>query len=954
MKETRGKEIQDSNEKRELKHLFLISHTHWDREWYLTLEEFRLRLVNVMDVALERANEPGWHSFMLDGQVAPLEDYLAVKPGKRAELKNAVSTGKIKIGPWYVLADEFLESAEGLVRNLLIGYSTARQFGEPMKVGYVPDTFGHVWQLPQILVGFGIRTCYLFRGYPPLFAGHQECDGLNDDTPLEFYWRAPDGSKVLTLHHITGYGNCANLDESFGEGEYRFIGAISRLLMAVEALSPRTATGAYLLMNGSDHLYPDAGIPALVEAFNADPELAGDMFLKHGSLEMYFAAMQRDSWKIPELAGEMRGSAYTQVTPACLSTRMYLKLANWEASNLLETIVEPLNVVAWYLGAKYPREKILLAWKEILLNHPHDSICGCSIDRVHEAMETRFAGILDMLNSLFNAATNYIIQAIKALDPGDGARSSIPLVVFNLTNWEQDGPVEMLVSLPRNFRQKSLEILDAGGNRLPEIHVQEIEDYRCLEGGDRLYPRFGRDFAITRLKFMAREIPALGYKILQILPKEGDMGDIEESKSRNILQKGAGTGDPGDAWQGMLVLENDFLKVTVFPVGTIDILDKNTGKEWREMMLFEDAGDDGDTYDHAPLHEPLDIVSTDFPATIEHITRNPFEDSCELNIIMQVPVGLTASRTRSEKLVEMPLKVRVSLHPGEPMVRLHVDVENTARDHRLRILFPTGLDCNISHASDHFMVMDRPIALPKDDGWYQPAQGLYHTDGFVDLNDGTDGLAVHVKGLPEFEILNHRNTIAITLFRSVGFLSRDGMPIARGHQGRPSGLNGPFLPTPGAQCLRKMSFDLAIQPHEGNWNTAGLHAHCKRFQVPLRGVMDDGKPFYHVLQQRRSEGMHPVLDAPSDCFISIEPGTLVVSAIKKAERERGIIIRLYNPGGEPVHGTISLSIRVAAVSRVNLREEFLESIHDLEEGSFAVDFKPYQIQTYLVLPRRFK
>ena len=183
----------------------VVSHTHWDREWYLTFLEFRIRLVKLIDKLLRICKEnPRFASFQLDGQTLPLEDYLAIRPENEKMLAKYISEGKIVVGPWYVLADEFLESAEGIIRNLLIGHKISAKFGATMKIGYVPDTFGHIWQLPQVLRGFGIPFSYVFRGYPPLFGGFEEYKGKNDDTPLEYLWSAPDGSTVLTLHHIVG------------------------------------------------------------------------------------------------------------------------------------------------------------------------------------------------------------------------------------------------------------------------------------------------------------------------------------------------------------------------------------------------------------------------------------------------------------------------------------------------------------------------------------------------------------------------------------------------------------------------------------------------------------------------------------------------------------------------------------------------------------------------------
>lgn len=906
----------------------MVSHTHWDREWYLSFNQFRLRLVNVVDKALEMTGEPGWNSFMLDGQTAPIEDYLEVKPDNLPALKKAVEAKKLIVGPWYVLADEFLESAEGLVRNLIIGHKIAEKLGNVMKCGYVPDTFGHVWQLPQILSGFGIKYCYLFRGYPPLFGGHEEYKGHKDDTPLEFFWRSPDGSKVLTLHHITGYGNASHLsDSATSGGEYKCLGAVMRILGAVERLEPRSARPLFLIMNGTDHLFPDDNIPGVIDFINNDEELKETFHIKHATLEDYFQALAEDSFDFVDLAGEMRGSAYTQVTAGCLSSRMYLKQSNWQLSNMLEHWVEPMNVLAWYLGAKYPQDQITLAWKMLLKNHPHDSICACSIDRVHADMETRFAEVGDMAETLVNGATSIVWKALKKAPAGKMA-----LPVVNVTNWAQTGPVKTLISTPAAWHESQLRVVDSTGKSVTAARITTIPDYRDLPDAAKLYPFFGSSMQVRELEMVATNVPPLGYKTYHVEPVPDD---------KSITENAAAAEDA--------VLENELLKVTVNPDGTITITDKNTGKTWNDLLVLTDAGDDGDEYDYAPPHDDVIVHSRGGKATISAVEKTILKHSCVVDVTMMVPSCITKERKRSATLAKFKAKITLDLYAGEPFVRATIDVDNNVDDHRLQACFPTGLQVTTSHAADHFMVMERDIALPKDDGWYQPAQGIYHTDGFVDLSDGIVGLAVLVKGLPEFEIQpGMRNAIAITLFRSVGWLSRDGMPISRGHLGRPSGLNGPFLPTPGAQCKRKMRFELAIMPHAGDWEQAMLWKHMAAFQVPLKALVHGARD--HFYEPPLATGSVKPLEFDEECMFEVDP-SLVVSALKKAEAGNGIVLRVFNPSKKAVQGWVRLSFEPASVSVVNLNEEFIES-EMYDNGRFEFTIKPSQVMTFLVNPKR--
>jgi alpha-mannosidase len=907
------------------KTLLMVSHTHWDREWYLTFNQFRLRLVNVVDKALELAQNPAWNSFMLDGQTAPVEDYLEMKPEMAGTFRKAVESGKLVIGPWFVLADEFLESAEGLVRNLLIGHAIADKFGKPMKCGYVPDTFGHIWQLPQILAGFGIKTCYLYRGYPPLFGGFEEYKGMNEDTPLEFYWDAPDGTSALTLHHITGYGNASNLSEAKPVSDMEYMPAVLRILSATMRLAPRTRAEAMLIMNGSDHLFPDENVPEIVEFFNNDDELSAEYRLEHGKLEDYFGIVAETAGNIPHLAGEMRGSMYTQVTGSCISSRMYIKQLNWQASTELEHWAEGLSVLAWYLGARYPQDQLRLAWKMLLRNHPHDSICTCSIDRVHADMETRFAEVMDIAGTISSSAMGFILGQLAVT----GAVGATPFVVVNATNWVQSGPVKALVSLPSVLNGKPLRLVTADGTPVP-ARIADIPDYRVLEGGDMLYQVFHESFHLHHVEMLASDVPSFGYKTYFIEESDAEVDDAASSPSTT--------------------LENEFLLVKVNDDGTIDITDKVSGKDWPGLLLFEDCGDDGDEYDYAPMHEPVDVLSRGKVATISPVESNPTKKSCKVSVTLDVPDCITPQRARSTVLVPLQIDVLLELYQGERVVRASIEVNNAVNDHRLRALFPSGLDVQHSFAADHFMVMKRDIALPRDDGWYQPAQGLYHTDGWVDLSDDTSGLGVLVQGLPEFEILPaESNAIAITLFRAVGFLSRDGWPIAHGHLGRPTGLNGPFLPVPGAQCHRRMRFNLAIVPHAGDWQAAKLFKLATAFQVPFRGAIPS-----HAKQFIAPALATPTpksLEFPEESMISFEPEDLVVTAVKRAEHTNAIVIRLFNPTAEHITGQVHLSFTPRSVDIVNLNEELVEAVMHAD-SSFEVDVKPSQIMTYMVIPTR--
>ncbi|MFA6714737.1 MAG: hypothetical protein WCS27_05135, partial [Victivallaceae bacterium] len=228
----------------------IISHTHWDREWYLTFQTFRAALVEMVDYLLEVLENNPEFKFMFDGQTVVLEDYLEIKPENEKLLNHYISTQRLSIGPWYILPDEFLPDGESLIRNLLIGHQIAERLGGVMKVGYIPDTFGHIAALPQIFGGFGIDNAVIWRGV----------ESLN----TEFIWRAPDGTEALTVWLPTGYANIYELPENPSEAREKLIRAKEMIIEKAPLAQP-----PFLMLNGVDHMAPQGNLPELIKGMNA-------------------------------------------------------------------------------------------------------------------------------------------------------------------------------------------------------------------------------------------------------------------------------------------------------------------------------------------------------------------------------------------------------------------------------------------------------------------------------------------------------------------------------------------------------------------------------------------------------------------------------------------------------------------------------------------------------------
>jgi alpha-mannosidase len=346
--------------------IHLVPHTHWDREWYLPWQRFRMRLVDLVDGLLDEMATDDRVRFTLDGQTATVDDYLEIRPERESELRRLVADGRLAVGPWRILMDEFLAAGETLVRNLEMGIRRAEDLGRVMAIGYLPDMFGHVAQMPQILWRAGIRDAVVWRGVPEAIDHHT------------FTWRALDGSAVRCEYLLGGYGNGRDvlaLADRIGPKLDVFVG-LQRDAFGDDEL---------IAMYGEDHGIPRAGYADLVEAFNRSQ----DRFeIRIETLAEALAATRRGAPPTQSWTGELRSGARANVLMGVTSHRIEVKQAAGRVEHLLARVVEPL----WALhGGTWPRALLDEAWSRVVQNSAHDSICACSVDPTVAQVLVRYA-----------------------------------------------------------------------------------------------------------------------------------------------------------------------------------------------------------------------------------------------------------------------------------------------------------------------------------------------------------------------------------------------------------------------------------------------------------------------------------------------------------------------------------------------------------------------------------
>ena len=880
--------------------IHIIPHTHWDREWYKPFQHFRVKLVYVIDKLLNiLESDQEFSSFLLDGQTIVLEDYLQVKPENKARLKELISAGRIQVGPWYIQPDEFAPDGESLVRNLLIGTRIAREFGRSMPVGYLPDSFGHSGQMPQILNGFGIDSAVVMRG---IDAGQIKSS--------EFRWIGINGEEVLAVYLPNGYSNGMFLPENFRESKYR-------LLFSTRRLRKWAQTKNILIMNGVDHQFPQEQIPAHIEQINQGRKRSTFMI---STLEEYINAIREESPELPVLENDLLIPARNRVHSSIASTRIYQKQHNRKLEALLEKYVEPITTIGWIKNADYPAGLIDQAWKILIQNQTHDGICGCCLDEVHREMDQRFVDVKNIGETLQNTYARAIGRRISCDD--------LYLTAFN--NAFTKGRQIIKGSIYTNLSDFSL--IDGDGKTIP-FQIDQVSEVDLSKKS--IWTLYLKGNEITRkydILFIADFDFNVGYKVYRIVQSEG-----------NIYP------DSGISISGN-TLENEFIKVDINANGSLDLVEKESGFAYKDLHIFEDCGDAGDTYNFSPVLNDTLITSVDISASFEITRQGPLAAEVTINYELNVPAELAnQDQNRSEETVALPITTWLTIHSGTKRLDFKTRIENTAKDHRLRVLFPTGIKTDHARAETQFGTVYREIQANNEDWkkkkWDEKPLPIYSQQRFVDLSDGTRGLAVLNRGLPEYEIYpDQQNTIAITLVRCVGMMGKPDLLI---RPGRPSGISAP---TPDAQCSGIQELEYSILPHSSGDDLDIITKNAAEFDAEPMTVQSHlkyekmlkkyGLLLKIISLETLTSHIYGQLDKiePVDFkLISISDERLALTAVKKAEDAEALIVRFYNSGSQQVEdASLKLGIQTSGGFITNLNEEEISPLDSELPGSYKL------------------
>lgn len=875
----------------------LIAHTHWDREWFLPRAAFHARLIAMFDDLLERmAADPGFRTFLLDGQTVLVEDYLRARAEREGELKTLVKSGRLQVGPWYVLADELIPSGESLIRNLLLGAVDAERLGGGgrLDVLYSPDAFGHPAALPALAREFGIKFGVLWRG----LGGEQ---GQEHDF---FRWRAPDGREILLWHlPPEGYEIGAALPAAGAR--------LADVWTRVRAALVQRAAGKHVpLFIGADHHAPH---PSLGRVRDLLAELEPASAFRVSRLDEFFQAAEGTPAR--PVAGELRWSyGYTWTLQGVHGTRAPLKRRHGQVELWLERIAEPLVALA-RLSAPTSRDRrpvLDTAWRTLVRTQFHDTIAGTTADSVAEAAEHRLAGVAayaaELTRSSLHDLTGY--DPDIARERAEGAEPALVLwnpaarprggvTVADLTMFRRDvlvGPPPPAAGrLPRRGPgYRPFALYGPDGRPIP---VQLLAHRVTQERADaaRHYPDQD-EVDQVRVAFRAPSRPGLGVTALKVGPPVPLVPLVQTEEARVRGRR----------------IENRFVEVALESNGSVSITDRRKNERYAEVLRLEDSGDAGDAYTFAPPARPR-LKSSRGPIAVKRLAAGPL---------------VAALEARWELTRGIDARLLLQLYADSPIVRVTLEIDNRNVYHRLRARVPTGLKATAAVAGTAFGTVERapvtvaPKAYPRETPVRTaPAQR------FVAAARGGRGLVVLAPAFFEYE-WTENGDLLVTLLRAIGDLSRGDLPTRPGHAGWPTAI-------PGAQCIGKTRIDLAVVPVSA--------PEIERGDV-LPQLWEDAFLPLHTLWLRDAAAL-----TPSPVTVALEGTGLVFAALKPAQIGSPAVLRCYNATGRKVSGAWRFDHGVKTAHRVRADEKEAVALV-LEQRGNIVRFvaEPHEIVSILV------
>lgn len=753
----------------------ILMHTHWDREWYFTKDETKVLLRNHMQEVMEFLEENPETIYILDGQSVMIDDYLELEPEAESRMRSLIEKGNLRVGPWYTQTDLLLVHGESIFRNLYYGIKRAEEFGEPMLVGYAPDTFGHASQMPQIYKQFGIDSTFFWRGFSELKAEKSD-----------FLWKGVDGSEVVGVNLATGYQGAKYLELEPDELE-------KRMNKIMPVLDNYSASNARLIMNGHDQMPIQKNIYQVMEnmkrIYPKDQVMLSDF-------ESYVAALDKD--KLEVVTGELIDSKHARIHRTIGSTRMDIKLLNTDIENNLYNVLEPLAVIGEQPGIPYPHGVVEKVSKILFGTHAHDSIGGCNSDKVNQDIKQRLLNAKEMVDTQIELHLRLMCL---------GNQESSETIV--LVNPLPEKRVNQMVDLEILTRTKGFRIFDENKQALDySVVSQEKEDAGLI---DRQVAARLQDIKVYRTTIVLpiSEIEGLTARYLTFEEVDEEQKEVAVPTEKRISND-----------YGELFVESNVLCYK----------DKKTQDVYKNILSIENSGDAGDSYDYSPPYNDWILNSEECGDMTVNVVEEKHYKEMTIDWQLTVPEN-QAQREEKKAERDVNFNVTLKLYPGDPKIYVTMHHENKTEHNRYRAVFNTGIQAEEVKVDGYMSTQmkpvynEEPLSIWEKDGWVEKPVSVETAQSFVSLKNTDAAFTVYTNGLKEYEVLDE--AIHLTLFRTFSHL---GQRELINRPGRPSGIE---IETPDNQLINEpFTFEFAFEvahSHEEESHVA------KDYLTPLVG-----------------------------------------------------------------------------------------------------------------------
>lgn len=858
----------------------IISNTHWDREWYLPLEKYRIRLVKMMDRLIKIMQEKPEYIFITDGQYVFIKDYLEARPEMTETVKKLMGENRLKVGPWYTQPLETLVTGEAMVRNLFYGMMNTNKYGAVMKFSYMVDEFGHASQTPQILRGFNIKNALAWRG-------------IQYEANSVFEWAAPSGDSVIMHRSVHGYGEATALPsqmedfEEINDGQtFRRLGLKNRIDRIKALKDPDSQIKVQFWLNGIDHSWAQEDILEVIGIINENYD---EYNITQTTLEDY-ANNVKKAYKatgavLQRFTGELMHPD-EEVLVCIHSIRADQKLLHYKAEHLMEKWAEPISTMAWMCGLEYPLWALQHAWKFILENHAHDSLGCCSVDSVYKQVMARYDSAISIGEQLVDDSMAYMIGLYDE-EPS--------LYIFNTNSIKHMGTMNCVFDIPKALNLEEFDLIDDRGNKVA-FNILAVENLKAV----RYNAQYGHPSVIMSNRYHAiidiGECNGLSCKRFKVVAKTEQI----EYKRGSVQEFG--------------IMENEFFTVKITKNGCIDVIDKRTNKTYKQLLKIEDSGDCGNFYVHRRPENNVIITNTDKIVEINKIIDTDLATEYEVKYSLEIPKELSYDQlSRSDETELTDFAIRIKLLKGIERIDVKIEIQNRSKFHQVRVLFPTGItNAKTSLSGQPFDVVERKLGVPEGFDIAKDPTSEYHPmQDFCTVQGNDSGLVIAAKGIYEYEAINDElRTLALTLLRAADY--------ERGPSDQVDDSE-----TALSYLLTNITHELSIIPSGGDWRKS--YPWVMDFTNPPRVLFKKSTDEAFLPNYKKS----PVLLTNNAEFIGIKGEDIYITALKREDNGEHLIVRMVNLSNRSQKAVVTINekiVKVKEIFRINFNEEKLESI----------------------------